>query len=96
MKEGNLLLKSTVEQNYTNLSFYFHNVLRRNEAARELQVCAIIVLMMGAKSVLTAMLSWSFEEGQGCCLFMFPYHFTLLHSSYCPIACYPQSFHSVC
>lgn len=38
---------------------------------------AVTLLMMGAKWMLTAMLSWSFEEGQGCCLFMFPYHFTL-------------------
>lgn len=35
--------------------------------------------------MLTAMLSWSFEEGRGCCLFMFPYHFTLPHSAYCPM-----------
>ena len=56
----------------------------------ELEASAVTVLMMGAKSMLTAMLSWSFEEGQGCCLFMFPYHFTLLHSAYCPIACYTQ------
>lgn len=28
--------------------------------------------------MLTAMLSCSFEESQGCCLFMFPYHFTVL------------------
>lgn len=65
-------------------------------AAKELQANAVSVLMIGAKSMLTAMLSWSFEEGQGCCLFMFPYHFTLLHSAYCPIACYPQSPHSEC
>lgn len=34
--------------------------------------------------MLTAVWSWSSEEGQGCCPLMFPYHFTLLHSAYCP------------
>lgn len=35
--------------------------------------------------MLTAMLSWSFEEVWAGCLFMFPYYFTLLHSAYCPM-----------
>lgn len=87
------MLDSIVRQYGIDLSSSSHNALMILDEMRlqgGLEANAVIVLMMGAKSMLTAMLSWSFEEGQSCCLFMFPYHFTLPHSAYCPIACYPQ------
>lgn len=48
----------------TKSSCYSHKALRLNEAARGLEASAVMVIMM-----LTAMLSWSLDEGWGCCLF---------------------------